>query len=330
VRRGYAFCFYGLLKLLRISLSTRNFPPQAGVANADGELELTWAELVWAAVSVGRGTLSHLHQHGIFSMFEIVYRIAMIYANLLESASGRVVRSSAYEGLDPSEKSAISYFLGLALTKAFVAKRLDVPWLMHVDVYRQQFGLQMIPYGGRPDLFGRSVSGDWIVAESKGRTNWHDSGALERAKTQAQQVTSIAGVAPALRMGLVTSFTNGWLSLFVDDPPTSRTRKPLNYKISDVELKAAYYAPFRALLEANSRRREDIRGRRIDIVRLDSSDLEVGIVEELGADKNPELPLVGSPQFAGDSEFLGIDGIFVRLGSSWGEDRMILEPQTRK
>jgi hypothetical protein len=263
-------------------------------------------------------------------MFEIVYRIAMIYANLLESADGRVVRSSAYEGLDPSEKSAISYFLGLALTKAFVAKRLDVPWLMHVDVYRQQFGLQMVPYGGRPDLFGRSLSGDWIVAESKGRTNWHDSSALERAKTQAQQVTSIAGVAPALRMGLVTSFTNGWLSLFVDDPPTNKKRKPLNYTISDTELKAAYYAPFRALLEGNSRRRENILGRRIDIVRLDSPDLEVGMVEEFIQDNNPKTPLVGSARLAGDGEFLGIDGIFVRLGSSWGEGRMILEPQTRK
>jgi hypothetical protein len=263
-------------------------------------------------------------------MFEMVYRIAIIYANLIESDDGRVVRSAAYEGLDPSEKSAISYFLGLALTKAFVAKRLNVPWLMHVDVYREQFGLQLIPYGGRPDLFGRSLSGEWIVAESKGRTNWHDSGALERAKIQSQQVTSIAGVAPTLRMGLVTSFTNGWLSLFVDDPPTDKTREPLNFKVSDGELKAAYYAPFRALLGANARRQEEIRGRRIDIVRLDSSDLEVGLSEELVSEASVAVLLKGDVQNAGSYEFLGIDGIYVRLGSSWTEDRMRTEPQSRQ
>ncbi len=100
-----------------LSIPTRiaNFPPQSGVANGSANMILSWDELVWAAISVGRGSLGHIQQHGVFSMFEIAYRSAILYANLVESDGGGIVRSSAYEGLDPSEKSAISYLLGMTL-----------------------------------------------------------------------------------------------------------------------------------------------------------------------------------------------------------------------
>src|SRR5688500_5816132 len=84
------------------------YHPQLAGRNA---LDFTWAELVWSAISVGRRELLHLFRYGPFSAFEIVYRTAVLYANLCETPASGLTRSSAYNGLDPSEKSAISYFM---------------------------------------------------------------------------------------------------------------------------------------------------------------------------------------------------------------------------
>ena len=79
------------------------------------ELTFSWSELVWAAITVGRAGISQVLQFGLFSAYEIVYRAAIVYANIMETAGGGLFRSAAYDGLDPSEKGAVSYFLGLLL-----------------------------------------------------------------------------------------------------------------------------------------------------------------------------------------------------------------------
>ena len=195
-----------------------NFPASYGPLLAGQySLSFTWADLLWAAISVGRAEHFHLFRHGAFSSFEIVYRAAIIFANLCETPNGSIKQSAAYEGLDPSEKGAISFFIGLTIAKLFVEKRLNVPWLMHLDVYRQE--LQPVLQGlARPDLVGRNVAGDWIVVEAKGRTHGYDKSALVRAKEQAGQLLSIGGTQPALRLALLAHFRGGLLQCSVNDP----------------------------------------------------------------------------------------------------------------
>jgi hypothetical protein len=326
--------------MISIPFTAANYPPKCAIANGNGSLDISWAELVWAAITVGKRSWRHVLQHGPFSRFEMVYRGAMIYANLIETPSGNAYRSSAYEGLDPSEKSAISYFLGLAVSKAFVAKTLRVPWLMHVDIYREQFGLQLVPFGGRPDLFGRDRAGRWVVLEAKGRTNGHDEAALQRAKTQASLVEQIDGKAPYLSIGLVSSFANGRLSLVTDDPAPKKPQSKLRWQVTEDEFLAAYYQPFRAMFEQIPTRVEQISGRRVILVESDFADLSIGVAENalsapdvnsLTADdekKSGEHGVIAEK--SGEREFLGIDGVFVRLGASWSDGLMRLEPQVRQ
>lgn len=312
-----------------VHLKTSNFPVNSGIVDAEVDIDVSWAELVWAAISVGKGSLAHMVQHGTYSMFEMTYRTAMIYANLLEMPNGFFGRSSAYLGLDPSEKGAISYFMGLTLTKAFAASQLMIPWLMHVDVYRQQFGVALVPTGGRPDLFGSDPAGNWVVAESKGRTNGHDDVALTKAKTQASQVTSISGVAPSLSIGLVASFANGRLTLVADDPPTTTSEKGTEWTIERDQFREVYYRPFKSLFEDRPTKEETVSNRRIRTVRLDSCDLVVGVDEmRINEPEYPEVGVLGA-EVLDPRAFLGIDGIYVRLGDSWDEGLMRQEPQVR-
>src|SRR5687767_5554365 len=98
----------------RMTYRAANFPAAAGAHLAGlHTLTFTWAELLWAAISVGRAELLHLMRYGPFSAFEIVYRAAILFANLRETGAAQLERSEAYDGLDPSEKGAVSYFMGL-------------------------------------------------------------------------------------------------------------------------------------------------------------------------------------------------------------------------
>jgi hypothetical protein len=136
-------------------------------------LAFSWAELIWAAVTVGKWR-DDLFANGRYSDYEAVSRIALHWAYLRTDAADRLVRTDAYNELDPTEKAAVSYAIGMSTTKLFGAIELGVPWLMHVDRYRTTFGLRLRPGRSRPDLVGPrdpDTQLDWIVAEAKGRTH---------------------------------------------------------------------------------------------------------------------------------------------------------------
>jgi len=56
------------------------------------------------------------------------------------------------------------------MAKAFAERVLEVPWLMHLDVCRDEL-LPVFEGQSHPDLVGQTAGGDWIVVEAKGRSN---------------------------------------------------------------------------------------------------------------------------------------------------------------
>lgn len=78
--------------------------PGSAPANLSGThpLMFTWSELVWAAITVGREGMRDVTKHGLFSVMEIVYRTALVYANLQETPGSTLTRSPAYNALDPA------------------------------------------------------------------------------------------------------------------------------------------------------------------------------------------------------------------------------------
>jgi hypothetical protein len=316
-----------------LSYTAGNFPPQYGNALAGAhDLAITWPELVWAAISVGRAELLHLMRFGPFSTFEIVYRAALVFANLKERPDGNIIRSEAYDGLDPSEKGAVSYFLGLTIAKLVADRLLSVPWLMHLDVYRHE--LQPVLQSGetRPDLVGQTIGGQWVAIESKGRTNGRDTRALERAKEQVEALVSVGGVAPALRIALQTHFESGVLNCTLDDPEETKSKRRLDIPLSRPKLFEGYYRPFREWLkEAPDTRRQTFRARRFRVADFRDVDLSVGLDEGLLNDDPPAAGVgEGREHVAEERRALGRDGILVNVGELWTAANMQLEPQERR
>ena len=153
--------------------------------------------LLWATITVGRRDWPDVLQHGQYSVYESLYRSLMVAANLMLDSNNRVIHTPAFNGLDPSEKGAVSYFFGLMTGKLFGAV-LGVPWIMHLKVYEHLY--QPIQYTGRkrPDLFGFDRNMELLIMEAKGRSNGIEAGLIQKAKGQTTALQDVQGIAPSL------------------------------------------------------------------------------------------------------------------------------------
>lgn len=91
-----------------------DFGPHYPAALHAGEnLYTEWPELVRCAIMVGKPSQFFSPMPNWFTL-ELTYRAFVLLANLdSDPATGLLTQSTAFRLLDPSEKGAVSYFLGL-------------------------------------------------------------------------------------------------------------------------------------------------------------------------------------------------------------------------
>jgi hypothetical protein len=323
---------------MRIPYAATNFP--AGLAatlSSNPHITVTWTDLVWAAVTAGKPGSSYLLAHGWHSLADLVVRTHTVYANLRQRLH-YCERSMLYDSLDPSEKSATSYFLGMTMAKLFAAQLFDTPWLFHVSLASSNGTLIKFKRGtkSQPDLIGQKANGDWIVIEAKGRTNGLDLVALGKAKDQTRMIRQINGVTPQLRIALQTYF-DADLSVRLDDPEDS---DPDSTDI-ELDLDAAflrYYALASAVTKQTTDVRE-VRGRKY-VTRFDLDSgitigLETRILERIAQGNfqgvRAELKnfdAVGTETTGALSTYP--DGLFIALDERWSPELMAREPEARR
>ena len=188
----------------------------------------------------------------------------------------RLRRTEAARTLDPSEKGAVSYFLGLTVCKLFSARFLRAPWLLHLDVFSAT--TQPSPQGrSRPDLVGETSSGDWVSCESKGRVSPPDADAKDKAKDQAERIVTVSGVSPSFHVGCITYFRNDVLQFFWRDPRANgqRRKAPIEVKL-DKGIWRYYYLPVFELIHSQADHFEKMLREPISLPVRDL-DVEVGI-----------------------------------------------------
>ena len=326
----------------KFDYTAKGFPPNLGrCINGSHSIDVTWAELIWAGITVGRKSWEDVIRHGYHSFLEIIYRTAILKANLRLSPQGEFIKTDAYKSLDPSEKSAISYFLGLSFAKLMAHRLLSVPWLVHLDCLDLSIDLKG---NNRPDLIGTNLSGKWCVFEAKGRTHNIAEKLIQKAKNQTQVIKSINGMDPRIRGVSLSHFASDKLKLYLEDSDeTNSDAVDLEIPGGEDQFLESYYQPFMSLIEnrtATIRKTGVVRmrGREINFVSLEEVDLDVGldsqIQEVLTSEYRAENALMSiaylysqnTNEFAvrvqdhpsnNDTTFIGGDGVFVRLGASW-------------
>lgn len=307
--------------MLRISCKSEDFPTGT-VANGTRSLPVTWDDILWAAITVGRPNRYYVLPHGFSSVYEALFRWSLVRMTLEQNGPRgcRLRRTSAAKTLDPTEKGAVNYFLGMTFCKLFASKLLNTPWLLHLDVFRPALN-PVLTGRSRPDLVGFEHSTNcWHAFECKGRSNPPDLTTKFNAKTQAQRLISVKGMACALHIGAITYFRDDVLNFYWRDPPPEYDRGievPFG-----TDAWQYYYSPF---LEAIRSAGYEALSRDTDaLVTVEGSDIKIGVhptVAKYLVDEQWERAMKTASEAAEEmvSDGYQQDGLIVRAGQSWTE-----------
>jgi hypothetical protein len=235
-----------------IDYESDGFPSSGPVANGSDVLSVSWDDLLWAAITVGRPSRHFVFRYGAASLYEALFRASALRMTLEQISPGtrRLRRTAAAKSLDPSEKGAVNYFLGLTLCKLFAEMKLNAPWLLHLDVFRDRLNPRLLSGRSRPDLIGRTTGGKWIALESKGRVSPPSADAKTKAKEQAERVVSIRGTPVSYRIGGFAYFKDDVLRFFWRDPQPDGVEppNPIRLDLTEDDIWRAYYQPILALV----------------------------------------------------------------------------------
>jgi hypothetical protein len=316
--------------VVHIDFESASFPAST-VANGHAVLNATWNDILWAAVTVGRPNRFYVFRHGNASMYEAIFRWSMIRMSLEQTGPTaiRLRRTPAVKTLDPSEKGAINYFLGLTFCKLFAAQLLNTPWLLHLDVFRPMLN-PILTGRSRPDLVGLNPAiGQWHAFECKGRASSPDAATQAKAKAQASRLVSVSGVPCTLHIGAITYFRSEVLRFYWRDPsPTgqrgievSAIRDPWRYYYWPVAELVSALDGWKRLIDRQPERISPSFAPAFPIEQLDLSiDIEPRIAKALSRQEWNEAHEL-SVTLASELSRTGYqpDGIRIDAGASWLE-----------
>lgn len=325
----------------KIKYSARSFPKSYGKKlSGDHSLKIKWEELVWSAITVGKPSFSSIFGHGHHSASDLIVRVHTVYANLMQH-SGLIEKSSLYMSLDPSEKSAVSYFLGMMSAKVASMRLLGIPWIFHLSLIDRKLNDVRLISRSQPDMVGYDTKGNFSIIEAKGRTGKSCNKTLLSAKKQTRNLKSINSLLPNLRVA-VLSFFDPDMRLIVEDPEDyveDASDKEFDLKIA---FSSYYDVLLNLVLEADD---EDINGISYKFFESSVFNIKVGLLSDIVKILLINESSIGIEKFfkefgAGKtvSEAVAVfegyclfpDGVAIKLGPSWNEEIMKLEPELRK
>ena len=178
------------------------------------EQDFTWEELMHAACTSGHEKEFFRNNNSIGDPLGSYCdwkrnAVAMSIEEVEIGNSSRFVASEMLTRMDPSERQGASYHLGLMMTTLWARRRLGIKWLLHLDLYRDQYDVKMNDETSRsrPDLIGLDSSNQWSVFECKGRKSLPSTKCKKDAKKQVMRVNTISNQNPVNRVAVFAYFT---------------------------------------------------------------------------------------------------------------------------
>ena len=199
-----------------------------------GDFTVKPSEFMWSAVSYGKDSIYTMQRHGYSSRMELSYRAAIVKANLnfrRRRSSDEFGKTYTYLTLDPTEKGAVSYFLGSTVSKYAARELYGIDWLLHIDVHGANYAFH-VPTDNKPDFIGIDKSGCLHVIESKGSSGAFNSTMHRKALKQAKQNFTTAPRKLASRNAVQAHFNmtgnNGTLRCRFEDPEPEGEAIPIS------------------------------------------------------------------------------------------------------
>lgn len=295
---------------LGIPYTSRDFP--SGTVAGTGILPIEWDDLLWAALTVGRPNTAYVLAYGDASYYEALFRLSLVRMALEQRRYSRSLhRTDAYQSLDPTEKGAVTYFLGMGVCKLFASAFLYTPWLLHLDVFRDQLDPVLRSGRSRPDLVGQDNKGAWHAFECKGRSSIPKEEDQRKAKTQAQRLVRVDSTDCSLHVGAISYFRQDALEFHWRDPDPEDKAMLQPIEVNQPEdAWLYYYAPALALATA------ELTGARANVdinIEVHEAVLDLLLAGEWAAAQLRAREL--GPAL--EAEGFRADGLQVTAGESW-------------
>lgn len=203
--------------MLKIKYTASHFPKTIYGNKLVGTHTLLtdWHEIIWAAITVGKRNATEVSKHGKYSAYDIMSRAMLVWTSL-KSSGGYLEKSSVYQDMDPTEKGFVSFSLGMAISKLFMSKLLNVHWLVHVANINNSIKTRTKTQS-RPDLIGLTTKKEFVIVEAKGRSNGFNLKAQTKAKEQTKVISTIDSKNPKLRVASQCYFDD-FLEVCIEDP----------------------------------------------------------------------------------------------------------------
>lgn len=312
---------------MAIVVRVAGFPtPYRGLNTAGKTIKVSTADVARAAVTVGGpvdGTAWRRTQRRVGI-------IATVHAALAEKRGTHPIRTSTlYERLETTEKSGVSFRLGMAFAAVVAEGILEIKVLEHLN----HSNSILFPRGGkrRADLFGLDARGDCHVIEAKSRTHGHDRDLVDYAKSQAANIkvvdVSTGPYTPVTRSASVADLSRTPVHVLFEDPPEEGAGEA-PYRIDTDQVIGQHYSVVSDLVELRGGSQDPPTKIDADVVGayLPGTDVWLGVKRSLYGDS--DIPW--RERIEGDAEWktvnseedtisLGRDGHVLQMGREFSQ-----------
>lgn len=232
-------------KTYSISLVVEN-ENETGLGSETVELEFTNKELLHAILTCGM-PVQRLSQDYIGKRkMEIMSKIFLV-ETALDAEGDRLKKSPRTMYLDSSEKSVISYYLGMFFTKLFSKKLYGIDYLTHLNTIEKIQGEGFIDYFSgkwRQDMIGYKGKDDsWSVWEAKGGSN-RRAPALKIGCEQAGDIKALNGKQPDPAAVCMTYYDHSYLTAIIKK---TKSQEGTELEIAERGFWESYYSGIRQM-----------------------------------------------------------------------------------
>ncbi|HOU68928.1 MAG: hypothetical protein M0P12_04805 [Paludibacteraceae bacterium] len=301
---------------MKIEYELMDFPEKYG---KKGNLEVSWPELVHAAISYGKSSdfFDDL-PHPKLVLFEFLHKTYMLYSCLVEE-NNYLIKSDLYSDMDITEKNYTSYFLGMTMSKLVADRLFNVPVLCHFSKSKDEF--EKKKGKSSPDLIGKDNDGNWVVVEAKGTSGNYKVTVLKKAKNQVKIITKINGKTPMLSFGSESYFSSKLKIKMMDPHPNPNS---IELQFDESFLKKKYYSIHHIIKEQGFDR--EINSINYKIIEDNNYGVSIGLPNDLNdlilQNNTPNRTMNSLKKNLEGFEYLGNDGFYVRLDNRWSEENM--------
>ena len=232
-------------KTYTISLEHEDCGSTTGLVNKNTELVFSNKELLHAVVTCGmpiqRMTASFLSKKKL----ELTYKMFLV-ETALDTEGDRLKKAKRIAYLDSSEKSVMSYYMGMFLTKLISGRLYGADYLTHLNLISSIDQKEFIDFFNsewRQDMIGLSIpKNQWSVWEAKGGSNRREQ-ALKKGSQQISDIESVNGNVPAPAAVCITYYDHSYLCGVVRQPESDRKEKKECIRFREEDFFRAYYQP---------------------------------------------------------------------------------------